>query len=96
MTDIRKIAFGKPWIGDEEKQAVLEVLQGDVLTHGPQSKAFEEEFARFCGDGVTAGDLRDIKDRIASYLLEVVAAFRSYIDRYEYLTPARRPAAGST
>lgn len=44
------IPFGKPWIGDEEKQAVLEVLSGDVLTHGPQSKAFEEEFAQFMGD----------------------------------------------
>ncbi len=45
----RNIPFGKPWIGDEEKQAVLEVLSGDVLTHGPQSKAFEEEFAQFMG-----------------------------------------------
>ncbi|MFN8413211.1 MAG: DegT/DnrJ/EryC1/StrS family aminotransferase [Anaerolineales bacterium] len=47
----RTIQFGKPWIGDEEKQAVLEVLSGDVLTHGPQSKAFEEEFAQFMGGG---------------------------------------------
>lgn len=47
----RNIQFGKPWIGDEEKQAVLEVLSGDVLTHGPQSKAFEEEFAQFMGGG---------------------------------------------
>jgi perosamine synthetase len=45
----RNIPFGKPWIGDEEKKAVLEVLSGDVLTHGPQSKAFEEEFAQFMG-----------------------------------------------
>jgi dTDP-4-amino-4,6-dideoxygalactose transaminase len=47
----RNIPFGKPWIGDEEKQAVLEVLSGDVLTHGPQSKAFEEEFAAYMGGG---------------------------------------------
>ena len=47
----RSIPFGKPWMGDEEKQAVLEVLSGDVLTHGPQSKAFEEEFAQFMGGG---------------------------------------------
>lgn len=45
----RNIPFGKPWIGDEEKQAVLEVLSGDILTHGPQSKAFEAEFAEFMG-----------------------------------------------
>ncbi|WKZ36515.1 MAG: DegT/DnrJ/EryC1/StrS family aminotransferase [Anaerolineales bacterium] len=47
----RNLPFGKPWIGDEEKQAVLEVLSGDVLTHGPQSKAFEEEFAKYMGGG---------------------------------------------
>jgi dTDP-4-amino-4,6-dideoxygalactose transaminase len=47
----RNIPFGKPWIGDEEKQAVLEVLSGDVLTHGPQSKAFEEEFAQYMDGG---------------------------------------------
>ncbi|MBL8099169.1 MAG: DegT/DnrJ/EryC1/StrS family aminotransferase [Anaerolineales bacterium] len=47
----RNLPFGKPWIGDEEKNAVLEVLAGDVLTHGPQSKAFEEEFAEYMGGG---------------------------------------------
>lgn len=47
----RNLPFGKPWIGDEEKNAVLEVLSGDVLTHGPQSKAFEEEFAEYMGGG---------------------------------------------
>jgi len=45
----RSIPFGKPWIGDEEKQAVLEVLSGNILTHGPQSKAFESEFSQFMG-----------------------------------------------
>lgn len=47
----RNLPFGKPWIGDEEKNAVLEVLAGDVLTHGPQSKAFEEEFSEYMGGG---------------------------------------------
>ena len=47
MMNTKQIPFGKPWITDSEKQAVLEVLSGDVLTHGPQSKAFEEEFAQF-------------------------------------------------
>jgi dTDP-4-amino-4,6-dideoxygalactose transaminase len=45
------IPFARPWITDLEKDAVLEVLSGDVLTHGPQSKAFEEEFAAFMGGG---------------------------------------------
>lgn len=51
MSDTRTISFGKPWITDLERQAVLEVLQGDILTHGPQNRAFEEEFAAFMGDG---------------------------------------------
>ena len=45
----RSIPFGKPWITDTERNAVMEVLRGDVLTHGPQGKAFEEEFAKFVG-----------------------------------------------
>jgi Predicted pyridoxal phosphate-dependent enzyme apparently involved in regulation of cell wall biogenesis len=51
MTQIRKIPFGRPWIGDEERQAVLEVLNGDILAHGPRGKAFEEDFAAFLGQG---------------------------------------------
>lgn len=55
------------------------------LAHG--SISFAE-----CGENLTAGDLRDLADRTASYLREVVAAFQAYIDRHEYLLPARRPA----
>jgi perosamine synthetase len=51
MSEIRKIPFGRPWITDAEKQAVMQVLSGDVLTHGPQAHAFEKEFAAFVGDG---------------------------------------------
>jgi perosamine synthetase len=50
-TTTRSIPFARPWITNLEKDAVLEVLSGDVLTHGPQSKAFEEEFAAFMGGG---------------------------------------------
>jgi dTDP-4-amino-4,6-dideoxygalactose transaminase len=46
----KKIAFGKPWITDAEREAVMEVLAGDVLTHGPQAHAFEREFAMFMGE----------------------------------------------
>lgn len=49
MSAQKKIQFGKPWITDAERQAVLDVLAGDVLTHGPQAKAFESEFAAFMG-----------------------------------------------
>lgn len=49
MMSKRSIQFAKPWITDKEREAVLEVLKGDILTHGPQNKAFEEEFAHFTG-----------------------------------------------
>ena len=51
MSEVRKIPFGKPWITQSERDAVLGVLDGDVLTHGPQAHAFEQEFAAFMGDG---------------------------------------------
>lgn len=50
MTTIRTIPFGRPWITEEDQQAVLEVLQSPVLTHGPQGQQFEDEFARFLGE----------------------------------------------
>ena len=49
MTQARKIPFGKPWITDAERNAVLGVLAGDVLTHGPQSHEFEKEFVAAIG-----------------------------------------------
>ena len=50
MTTVRTIPFGRPWITEEDQQAVLAVLQSPVLTHGPQGNAFETEFARFLGE----------------------------------------------
>jgi dTDP-4-amino-4,6-dideoxygalactose transaminase len=47
----RTIPFGRPWITDEDRDAVMSVLHGPILTHGPQTSAFEEEFARFMGGG---------------------------------------------
>jgi dTDP-4-amino-4,6-dideoxygalactose transaminase len=43
------INMAKPQIGDEEKQAVLEVLESGILAQGPRVKAFEEAFAAMCG-----------------------------------------------
>lgn len=43
------INIAKPLIGDEEKQAVLEVLDSGILAQGPRVKAFEEAFASMCG-----------------------------------------------
>lgn len=43
------IPIAKPMMGEEEKQAVLEVLDSGVIAQGPRTKAFEEAFAAMCG-----------------------------------------------
>lgn len=45
----RTIPFGRPWITDEDRQAVADVLDGFILTHGPKCRAFEDNFAAFMG-----------------------------------------------
>jgi dTDP-4-amino-4,6-dideoxygalactose transaminase len=43
------IHMAKPQMGDEEKKAVLEVLDSGIIAQGPRVKAFEEGFAAMCG-----------------------------------------------
>lgn len=43
------IPIAKPNFGDEEKRAVLEVLESGVLAQGPRVKAFEDAFAEYEG-----------------------------------------------
>ena len=43
------IPISKPYIGETEKQAVLEVLESGMLVQGPRVAQLEEEFARVCG-----------------------------------------------
>jgi perosamine synthetase len=43
------IPFGKPMIGQEEKEAVMKVMDGSILVHGPVASNFEEQFAVFTG-----------------------------------------------
>ncbi len=45
------IAFGRPWIDDEDRAAVMDVLQGHILTHGPKCHEFEKGFTEVMGDG---------------------------------------------
>lgn len=52
---MRKIPFGRPIIGDEEKQAVCEVLDSGMLVHGEKIKEFEREFASFTDAPYAAG-----------------------------------------
>ncbi len=46
---MRKIPFGYPVIGEEERNAVLDVLKGTTLVHGPLAKKFEDAYAAFTG-----------------------------------------------
>ncbi len=45
------IAFGKPLIDKNEKDAVLEVLSGTQLVHGKKCQDFEKLFIKFVGGG---------------------------------------------
>ena len=42
-----QIPFGKPIIDQKEKEAVMKVMDGSLLVHGPVSIQFEKEFATF-------------------------------------------------
>lgn len=44
-----KIPFGKPIIEEEEKKAVMDVLSGPILVHGPKAIEFEEAFKKYTG-----------------------------------------------
>jgi len=43
------IPVSKPYIGEAEKQAVMEVLDSGMLAQGPRTAKFEEHFAQACG-----------------------------------------------
>ncbi len=46
---MKQIPFGRPIIGEEEKQAIAEVLSGTTFVHGPKAAGFEENFAAWTG-----------------------------------------------
>jgi perosamine synthetase len=43
------LPYGKPWVDEDDKRAVLEVLASDFLTTGPKVGAFEKAFAEKTG-----------------------------------------------
>jgi perosamine synthetase len=49
LDTLKTIPIAAPQIGDEERDAVLAVLDSGQLAQGPVVEAFEEEFARWCG-----------------------------------------------
>ncbi len=50
----RDIPFARPTITDDDRAAILKVLEGHVLTHGPQGKSFEKDFSAFLGEGANS------------------------------------------
>lgn len=78
----------RPFKNDQGPLAFIKNLRNN-LAHG--SLSFAE-----CGEGVTVQDLRDLKDRTAVYLREVVSSFKTSIDGYEFLLPHRRPGNSGT
>jgi len=68
MTKKLDIPFGRPWIEQEDKDAVMEVLNGHILTHGPNCKGFEEEFVDMMGDGYSTSTSSCMASLHLSYL----------------------------
>ncbi|MCB1996881.1 MAG: DegT/DnrJ/EryC1/StrS family aminotransferase, partial [Rhodoferax sp.] len=48
------IPFARPDIGEAEIEAVARTLRSGWVTTGPETKAFESEFAAYLGGGVQA------------------------------------------
>jgi dTDP-4-amino-4,6-dideoxygalactose transaminase len=42
------IPIARPLIGEQEKKAVLEVLESGIIAQGPRVKEFENKFAVYC------------------------------------------------
>jgi dTDP-4-amino-4,6-dideoxygalactose transaminase len=51
MRASRQFPFGKPMLGEAEREAALKVLTGTQLVHGPVAHQFEADFARYIGGG---------------------------------------------
>jgi len=43
------IPIAKPLMGDEEKEAIVAVLESGILAQGPKVEEFERAFATLCG-----------------------------------------------
>ena len=43
------IPFARPWIGDDEIEAVSEVLTSKWISTGPKTAEFERQFAEYIG-----------------------------------------------
>lgn len=73
----------QPFRDDKGALVLIRTLR-NKLAHGDLS------FAE-CGENITAHQLRQLTDRVALYMREVVACFKSSMDAHEFLQPTRRP-----
>jgi hypothetical protein len=80
-------AVKRPFREDKGALQLIKFLR-NKLAHGEMS------FAE-CGDGLSAAQLVDLKERTVNYLSEVIDCFEGFISRYEYLLPAKRPVEGA-
>ncbi len=79
-------AVKRPFRDEKGPLALVRDLR-NRLAHG--SLSFSE-----CGEGVTAQELRELQNRTAAYLRQVVASFVAYLDGHLYLRAERRPVPG--
>jgi dTDP-4-amino-4,6-dideoxygalactose transaminase len=63
-----EIPFGRPWIEDEDRDAVMAVLKGHILTHGPECAAFEKEFVAMMSGGFATSTTSGMAALHLSYL----------------------------
>lgn len=80
-------AVKRPFRDDKGALQLIKHLR-NKLAHGEMS------FAE-CGEGLTAAQLIDLKDRTLNYLAEVIDCFEGFISRHEYLAPTKRPVASA-
>jgi perosamine synthetase len=63
------IPVAKPFIGEEEKRKVLEVLESGMLTTGKYTFEFEKEFVKYLGDNLYCAGLNSATNALFLSLL---------------------------
>lgn len=53
-TETKFLPFALPELGEEEINEVIDAMRSGWITTGPKTKQFEEDFARYLGEGVQA------------------------------------------
>lgn len=76
------LPYGRQFLGDDDVQAVVEVLRSDWLTTGPKVVEFERAFAEFVGAREAVATLAvrtNVSHAYHLYLEKII----SYFCRYE-------------